>query len=130
MTSSTEADFYCPSCSAPAFDETTFCTGCGADLRYVQRAMGGGLTARQRRFVGAMTMAAVSVQSVASMIATAWVGPLQGFTLIIGLLSSGILVGSLGYAGYLLARDGSSRDPLFRLPHGARKQLSAPTKQR
>ena len=124
MSSTVEADFYCPSCASPAFDETIYCTGCGADVRYVQHAMQGGLTIRQRKFIGALSMIMVSVQPAISALGRVVAGGAAPmFDTVFGAIMGTILAGSVGYAGYMLARDGSSQDPLFRRLRPAAKQL-------
>jgi hypothetical protein len=132
MSSPVEADFYCPSCASPAFDETIYCTGCGADVRYVQHAMQGGLTIRQRKFIGALSMIMVSVSPALSALGSVVLagGAAPVFDAVFGAITGTILAGSVGYAGYMLARDGSSQDPLFRRLRPAAKQLRGATPAR
>ena len=132
MSSRDEADFHCPSCASPAFDETIFCTGCGADVRYVQQAMQGGLTIRQRKLVGALSMVMGSVHPTLSALGmvVAAEGAATMFDVIFGAIAATVLAGSVGYVGYMLARDGSSPDPLFRRLRPAAKRLRGATPAR
>lgn len=131
MSSPVEADFYCPSCASPAYDETIYCTGCGADVRYVQHAMQGGLTIRQRKFIGALSMIMVSVHPALSALGRVVAGGAAPvFDAVFGAIMGAILAGSVGYAGYMLARDGSSQDPLFRRLRPAAKPLRGATPAR
>jgi hypothetical protein len=43
-----EPDFYCPTCGRPTHEDTTFCQGCGTDVRQIPAALRGGMTSWQR----------------------------------------------------------------------------------
>lgn len=122
MSSPAEIDFFCPSCAAPATGGTTFCKGCGADVRYVPRAMRGGLTKRQRTFVNTILSIPGFFMLSGLMGSMMEINPLYLFALVAAALG---LVGTAGYAGYLLVRDGSSPDPIFRLSQRAAPPVGA-----
>jgi hypothetical protein len=57
-------------------------------------------------------------------------GAVPVFDAVFGAIMGTILAGSVGYAGYMLVRDGSSQDPLFRRLRPAAKQLGGATPAR
>jgi hypothetical protein len=122
MPGPSDVDFFCPSCAAPATAETTYCTGCGADLRYVPRAMEGGLTARQRSFVTALTFVPGLVYGAGVFIP----GAAGGLSSALAGVWAVLLAAALGRVAYMLVRDGSSPDPIFGFPRRTRVPLVSP----
>jgi hypothetical protein len=124
MSREIEVDYYCPSCAAPATIETTYCPGCGADVRYVPRAMeGGGFTARQRSFVATLGAVPPLVYGAGVIIPGAMA---DGIALAIATVWTTLFAGVAIRLAYMVARDDSSTDPIFRRARPKRMQLVSP----
>jgi hypothetical protein len=129
MSREAEVDFYCPSCAAAATTGTTYCKDCGTDVRYVPRAMeGGGLTARQRSFVATLGTLPPLIYGAAAAIPGAMA---DGLDIAIAGIWASLLAGVAVRLAYMVARDGSSADSIFRRVRPGRMRLaSAPVTKR
>ena len=124
MSRETDVVYHCPSCAAPATTGTTHCQGCGADVRYVPRAMeGGGFTARQRSFVATLGAVPPLVYGAGVIIPGAMA---DGIALAIAAVWTTLLAGVAIRLAYMVARDGSSADPVFRRARTGRTQIVSP----
>ena len=123
MSEVAEVALYCPSCAAPVPAATTYCKGCGADLRYVPRALQGGLTARQRSFVATLSLVPVLVTGAGIVVPGA---ATDGIALAVAGLWTAALAVVVVRLAFMLARDGSSPDSVFRPARPGRASLVTP----
>jgi hypothetical protein len=124
MSRETDVDFYCPSCAAAAATGTTYCQGCGADVRYVPRSMeGGGFTARQRSFVATLGAVPPLIYGAGVILPGATA---DGLAIAIAAVWAALVAGVAIRLAYMVVRDGSSADPIFRRTRPKRMQLVSP----
>jgi hypothetical protein len=115
MSSQLEFDFYCPSCAEPATTETAYCKQCGADIRYVPRALEGGRTVRQRKFVALLAALPGSIVVIGSVANSALLVPEERLAFVVLLVAMSVyFLWLTARIASMVAHDRDSADPIFR----------------